>query len=83
MDYVLSEHAGNVMRERGVAPEWVAAAMATPDLVLPHEQDATLRYAFKRIPDFGNRVLRVVYNETVDPPVIVTVYFDRTMKGKL
>lgn len=49
----------------------------------PRRKGRLLRYAFKRIPDFGNRVLRVVYNETVDPPVIVTVCFDRTMKGRL
>lgn len=57
--------------------------MNAPDLQLPHESDETLRYALKRIPDFGDRVLRVIYNATTEPPVIMTVYFDRTMKGKL
>ena len=37
----------------------------------------------KLIPAFGDRVLRVIYNATKEPPLIVTVYFDRTMKGKL
>jgi len=35
-----------------------------------------------RIPEFGNRVLSVVYNLTKEPPPIVTVYFDRTAGGK-
>jgi hypothetical protein len=30
-----------------------------------------------------NRVLRVIYNKTVDPAAVITVYFDRRMKGKL
>jgi hypothetical protein len=29
------------------------------------------------------RVLRVIYNKTVDPAAVITVYFDRRMKGKL
>ena len=28
------------------------------------------------IPEKGFRVLRVIYNETVDPVTVVTVYFD-------
>jgi hypothetical protein len=35
------------------------------------------------LPEFGGRVLRVVVNKTVVPERVVTVYFDRTMKGKL
>lgn len=83
MAYVLSAHAETIIREREIAPEWLDAAMNAPDLLLPHENDPTLHYALKRIPDFGDRVLRVIYNATNAPPLIVTVYFDRTMKGKL
>jgi hypothetical protein len=83
MDYKLSEHAETTLREREIAPEWLATAMNDPDLTLPHESDSTLRYALKRIPAFGDRILRVVYNDEKEPPIIVTLYFDRTMKGKL
>lgn len=83
MNYQLSEHAETTVREREIPREWLAAAMNEPDLQLPHENDTTWRYAFKRIPEFGNRVLRVVYNQTKEPAVIVTAYFDRTMKGQL
>lgn len=83
MSYVLSEHAETTIREREIAREWIDDAMNASDLQLPHESDETLRYALKRIPDFGDRVLRVIYNATTEPPVIVTAYFDRTMKGKL
>jgi hypothetical protein len=30
-----------------------------------------------------DRILRVVYNPNVHPPRIVTVFFDRKMKGRL
>jgi len=45
--------------------------------------DPSLRHALATVPDFGGRVLRVIYNPLATPPVIVTAYFDRTMKGKL
>lgn len=83
MNYVLSEHAEITLRERNINRFWLDTAMNQPDLQLPHEDDSALQYVFKCIPEFGNRVLRVVYNQTKEPPVIVTVYFDRTMKGKL
>ena len=38
---------------------------------------------FRRIPEFGGRVLRVAVNTTVEPNRIVSVFFDRKMKGKL
>ena len=83
MGYVLSAHAETIIRERAIAPEWLDAAMNVPDLRLPHESDPTLHHALKLIPAFGDCVLRVIYNATKEPPLIVTVYFDRTMKGKL
>lgn len=41
-----------------------------------------LRHALARIPERGNRVLRVVYNVDVNPPRVVTAYFDRRQRGK-
>lgn len=37
----------------------------------------------RRIPEHGDRVLRVVVNKSVVPDRVVSVYFDRTMKGKI
>ena len=83
MNYRLSEHAATTIRERGIKPEWIDITLDEPELSLPHEEDTALRYALRRIPEHGNRVLRVIYNADENPAVIVTVYFDRTMKGKL
>jgi hypothetical protein len=35
------------------------------------------------IPEHGHRVLRVVINRQVSPVRVVTVFFDRKMKGQL
>jgi hypothetical protein len=83
MDYILSEHAATTVSERKIKREWIETALDNPDLSLPHETDVTAKYAFKRIKEFGNRVLRVIYNADENPVIVVTVYFDRTMKGKL
>ena len=42
-----------------------------------------LKHALRRIPEYDDRILRVVYNETSEPWRVVTVFFDRTMRGKL
>lgn len=83
MDYTLSQHAADVMRERDIKQEWLDAALASPALRQPHEIDPALSYALLPIAERDGRVLRVVYNHTIEPWKVVTVYFDRTMKGRL
>jgi hypothetical protein len=55
----------------------------TRKLKLPDPTDATLERRYRKIPEHENRVLRVVVNTMVAPERVVSVYFDRTMKGKL
>jgi len=38
---------------------------------------------FRRIPEFGSKVLRVAVKTEVEPNRILSVFFDRNMKGKL
>jgi hypothetical protein len=40
-----------------------------------------LTHALAKIPECGDRVLRVVYNAYVDPLRVVTAYFDRRERG--
>jgi hypothetical protein len=54
-----------------------------PQRIDPDPDDAELEHSLGRIAEFGNRVLRVVVNKTVRPVVVITVYFDRTMRNKL
>ena len=81
MEFTLSKHAEDTMREREISLAWLTITMSAPEATEPHRGDPTLIHALRRIPEFGNRVLRVVYNQTKEPPHIVTVYFDRTVKG--
>ena len=54
----------------------------SPTQSLPRRADSTLTHALGRIAERDGRVLRVVYNASVIPPRIVTVYFDRRQRGK-
>jgi hypothetical protein len=43
----------------------------------------TVERLYRKIPEFGGRVLRVAVNTTVEPNRVVSVFFNRQMKGKL
>ena len=83
MKYELTKHAEKVLAEREIAAEWMERTLSSPELVLPDPDDAMVERRFRRIPEFGGRVLRVAVNTTVEPNRIVSVFFDRKMKGKL
>ena len=48
-----------------------------PERTEPDSIDGDLEHRLGRIADFQDRVLRVIVNLTVAPPLIVTLYFDR------
>ena len=79
----LSAHAARVLQERGIAEAWVARAMAPPQRTAPDPSDPTALHALLSIREFGGRVLRVVDNQHIKPPRIVTAFFDRSIKGRL
>ena len=83
MSYELTQHARDVLAERHIPEEWLERALHKPELKQPDPADATLERRYRKIPEHENRVLRVVVNTTVAPERVVSVYFDRTMKGKL
>ncbi|MEI6820192.1 MAG: DUF4258 domain-containing protein [Verrucomicrobiota bacterium] len=83
MNYELTKHARKVLEERGIQVEWLERTLTDPECVLPDPDDPMVERLFRRIPEFGGRVLRVAVNTTVAPNRVVSVFFDRTMKGKL
>jgi hypothetical protein len=83
MNYELTQHARDALQERNIPVEWMERAIAKPALVKPSVNDTTVESRFAKIPEHGDRILRVVVNKTVVPERVVSVYFDRTMKGKL
>jgi hypothetical protein len=83
MNYEMTKHAQKVLEERGIAIEWVERTLSAPDAVLPDPEDATVKRYFRHIPECGGRVLRVAVNTTIAPNRVVSVFFDRAMRGKL
>jgi len=81
--FELTRHARDVMREREIPLEWVERAFCRAELVEVSGANLLQEKRFCRIPEFGNRVLRVVVNTEFVPPRVVSVFFDRKMKGKL
>ena len=79
MDFVLSKHAADELNKAGrsqIRQEWIDRALTTPDYSDKDNRTKTIR-VWKRIPEFGNRALRVVYNPHTEPITVVTVFFDR------
>ncbi len=81
--YNLTIHAQQVIAAREIQLEWVARVLAEPQRTELDREDPELRHALACIPEYGDRVLRVVYNETTVPWRIITVYFDRTQRNRL
>jgi capsule polysaccharide modification protein KpsS len=79
----LTKHAQKVLDEREIRIEWLERTLSAPELVLLDPDAVTVERRFRRIPEFGGRVLRVAVNTAVDPNRVVSVFFDRRMKGKL
>ena len=78
-----TQHAQDVFSKRKIPIEWIDKTVDNPDTICPDEIDSDLKHFIKVIPEFGNRVLRVIVNTNVNPPRLITFYFDRKMKGKL
>jgi len=82
-NFRLSAHAEQVVIEREIDLHWIASALLSADRVEPDRSDTDLQHALKVIKEREGRVLRVVYNTTHEPPLIVTAFFDRAMRGAL
>ncbi len=78
-----SLHALDVLQEREIDKDWVQRVVDNPGLVLADSADPNLVHALAPIAERDGRVLRVVYNQKMDPVRVVTVFFDRTLRGKL
>ena len=63
--------------------EWVEHAIAEPGLRMDDPDYAEVERFYKRIPEQGNRVLRVAVNTRVVPWRVVSVFFDRRMRRRV
>ena len=80
--YELTIRAATVMAEREIDAAWLELALIRPERTEADRFDASLVHALRRIPEYGDRVLRVVYNPSHNPPRVVTMHFDRRQRGK-
>ena len=80
MTYSTTRHAADVIARRAIDSAWISLAITSPTRSEKDPIDPSLTHHLRRIPDFGNRVLRVIFDANVVPPRVITVYFDRTVK---
>ena len=80
--YELTAHAATVIAEREIDDGWVERALSEPERTEADRFDPVLTHALLRIAERDHRVLRVVYNGSVNPLRVVTAYFDRRQRGK-
>ena len=78
-----TKHALHVAEERQIRVEWVESAVSEPALRTLDPNDPEVERFFRRIPEHGDRVLRVAVNTRVAPWRVVSVFFDRSMRGEL
>lgn len=76
----LTRHARGMLAERGISEAWVERTVEDPEALERDRIDPKLEHCLRRIPEHGNRVLRVVADRSVSPPRVVTAYFDRNAK---
>lgn len=82
MDYELTQHATKVLAERGIKVAWMERTLKEPEWAEADPNDPAIERRFRAIPEFGGRVLRVAVNISVEPIRVVSVFFDRSQKGR-
>ncbi|MGI0480979.1 DUF4258 domain-containing protein [Geminocystis sp. CENA526] len=82
MEYIFSLHAIEELQKTGrshIREDWIQQTLDFPDAVA-YYPNLNKVYHWKRISDYGNRALKVVFNPVKSPVYIITVYFDRGFK---
>jgi hypothetical protein len=75
MDFKLSTHTKDMLKERNILEEWIRQTLDRPDWE-NIGKDNNIHY-FKSITEHEGRMLHVVVNPHVSPQKVVTVFFDR------
>lgn len=80
--FELTAHADAIIAEREIDAAWIERVLSSPERTETDRSDPALKHALARIAECDDRVLRVVYNASFNPPRVVTAYFDRRQRGK-
>jgi Domain of unknown function (DUF4258) len=73
-----ARHFNLMLEERMISREWVDQTLESPEHVESREDGA--QHFMKRIPEYGNRWLRIVINVRINPNRAVTAFFDRRLR---
>jgi Domain of unknown function (DUF4258) len=76
----LSKHTADEMEERSILLSYIEAALTSPDRVARDATDPALSRSYKVIPEFGNRVIRVIHRPDGGDIFVVTAHWDRGAK---
>ena len=74
---IFTFHAPARMVQRQIAPEWIERTVREPAWTEPDPKDPQAERRYRQIPEFGDRMLRVVVVETANAVRVITVTFDR------
>ncbi|MGY6278183.1 DUF4258 domain-containing protein [Methylomonas sp. MgM2] len=84
MNYELTVHAQESLnKRRNIQLKWLERVLEYPHRIEADAIDAELEHRPGKIDEFDGGVPRVVVNPHVDPIRVITVFFDRAMRGKL
>ncbi|CAL8980339.1 DUF4258 domain-containing protein [Rhodoplanes serenus] len=75
-----TRHAEDAILERELDRAWIESTVAEPEWVEGDPRRAGVERRFRRIPEFGGRVLRVACVETEQDIRVLTVFFDRNAR---
>ncbi len=75
-------HARERMQKERIAEAWVETTISYPDFVRPDRVYPHRTNAFRRIPEFRNRWIRVVYEYMGPEIVVVTAFPDRNAEKR-
>ena len=74
---LFTRHAEDVIVERKIDRSWVERTVRQPDWSHPDPYRAGVERRFRRIPEYGGRMLRVACTEAEYEIRILTIFFDR------
>ena len=75
-------HARIAILEREIRVDWIERALFDSFDHVDDPLDADKRHAFVSIPEFGSRILHVVYYPNTQPIRVISDYFDRVQRER-
>ena len=83
INYELTQHARDVLVKRKIKITWLEQVLTFPQRVETDVTDPMLEHRIAEISEYENRVLRVIINSHINPIRVVTLFFDRKIRGKI